>query len=181
MLRLPDDVRPLPAQVRLAGVDIELRTLGPDNRSLVLFLEDSADSDLFAALGRDLLESTAGVADATVGLSAVMRRLQRWQEMLSRPHTWRMGASELQGLFGELTVLEQVLVPRLGPQRSIEAWQGPLGSPQDFCVGAIAVEVKTLLGTARREVRIASADQLQTNLPRLRLAVVTVSIADGDS
>jgi hypothetical protein len=182
MLRLLDGPPSLPFRVDLAGVDVAVRQDPVEGTSsLLLLLQDAADSDLFAALGSDLLDSTAAVGDTTTGFAVVMRRLQRWQALLSRPRHHRLAAAELQGLFGELSVLDRVLMPWLGPQATVESWRGPLGEPQDFCTGSTAIEVKALLGTGRQEVHISSADQLEASLQNLLLAVVTLSVASEDT
>jgi hypothetical protein len=160
----------------LGGIDIAIER-DQGHTTLYLSLQDLPDAELFLALCTDLLESSRGHHDAPAALLVVMRRLQRWQDLLRRARRRGLTDSEVQGLFGELVVFERFLLPWLGSAAAVAAWQGPIGAPQDFCAGSTALEIKTLLGSDRREVQISSATQLESVMPRLVLGIVTLSIA----
>jgi hypothetical protein len=176
MLRLPMDLHSYPPRPSLAGIDLAIARDGP-HTSLRLSLQDAQDAELFLALCTDLLESTREHHHGPAALVVVMRRLQRWQDLLRRARRRGLTDSEVRGLFGELVVFERFLTPWLGLAATVASWQGPAGAPQDFCAGSTALEVKTLLGSDRREVQISTIGQLESSLPRLVLGVVTLSIA----
>ena len=51
-------------------------------------------------------------------------------------------------MIGELLVLESVLLPHMEASAAVTAWRGPLGSPKDFEIGRVAIEVKARRGGA---------------------------------
>ncbi len=85
-----------------------------------------------------------------------------------------MSEFEQKGLIGELLFLKDYLFPKFSASEALSFWQGPLDAPQDFCIGDTAVEVKCQLGTSKPLIRISSVEQLNTQLSRLYLFVVTV-------
>jgi hypothetical protein len=85
-----------------------------------------------------------------------------------------MNEAQQKGLIGELLFLRDYLLPRFSVSVALSFWQGPFDAPQDFCIGDSAVEVKCQLGTSRPLIRISSIEQLNTQLARLYLFVVTV-------
>ena len=85
-----------------------------------------------------------------------------------------MSEFEQKGLIGELLFLKEYLLPKFSVSEVLSFWQGPLDAPQDFCVGDTAVEVKCQLGTSKPLIRISSIEQLNTQLSRLYMFVVTV-------
>ena len=54
------------------------------------------------------------------------------------------------------------------------------GSPQDFSMNDLAVEVKCQLGSTKPTIKISSIDQLYTQMPKLVLYVTTLSKASSE-
>jgi hypothetical protein len=88
-----------------------------------------------------------------------------------RPVAPDLGPSEQVGLFGELWVLSNVLLPTVG-SRICQLWSGPEGERHDFVGQGVHVEVKT---TTRSEPRheISRLDQLRAPTGK-RLLLVSV-------
>lgn len=90
-----------------------------------------------------------------------------------RPLALDLSAAEQIGLFGELWVLSNVLLPTIGPRVSL-LWSGPEGERHDFIGQGVHVEVKT---TTRLEPRheISRLDQLKAPVSK-RLLFVSVML-----
>ncbi|MEV4062201.1 PD-(D/E)XK motif protein [Nonomuraea dietziae] len=112
-------------------------------------------NDLFTMLCADVLRTTEATPDSS--LKALYRVLDRWKALF---HTKSapLGAEQLAGLFGELTVLVRLLEMDSSAHR---LWQGPSGHHHDFSAGNNAVEVKSSTGGEGRRVRIHGLDQLK--------------------
>nr|WP_245563097.1 PD-(D/E)XK motif protein [Nevskia ramosa] len=95
-----------------------------------------------------------------------------------RPVQSELGVTEQIGLFGELWVLANVLIPQLG-SRSVDIWSGPARERHDFAGLGAHLEVKT---TTRSEEKheISRLDQLRAPLgKKLLLASVMVERSIG--
>ncbi|MDH4552354.1 PD-(D/E)XK motif protein [Pseudomonas sp. BN607] len=90
-----------------------------------------------------------------------------------RPLALDLSAAEQIGLFGELWVLSNVLLPTIGPRVS-HLWSGPEGERHDFVGQGVHVEVKT---TTRSEPKheISRLDQLKAPASK-RLLFVSVML-----
>ncbi|MFG3225168.1 PD-(D/E)XK motif protein [Kitasatospora sp. NPDC048194] len=120
--------------------------------------QSATDPQIFCALLADLLDH---LQRTSVGpAAAVVRRIGSWQRMLVRGLGDALGPEARVGLFGELLVLRDLVVPALG-ENALAAWQGPQGGPKDFAWAAWGLEVKSMGGTrARLRCRIHGEDQL---------------------
>ncbi len=85
-----------------------------------------------------------------------------------------LSPEEVRGLFGELLFLCQV-IEHTTEQEALGAWEGPVSVQQDFILGEMAIEVKTLSGRERNSIRISSEDQLESLKDRLFLKVFRLS------
>jgi len=136
--------------------------------NLMLAVINPTDNPLFNALCADLVESTKDADSKTPADELVLARLARWRKLLQgKPEG--LTVSELRGLYAELLLLEQILLPRLGPL-AVAAWSGPLGSPQDFELGSASWEVKAVHSSST-SVIINSLEQLAAPGP-IHLACV---------
>jgi Putative PD-(D/E)XK family member, (DUF4420) len=89
-----------------------------------------------------------------------------------QPQPVGLSRAQLNGLIGELLVLERELLPVLGPDQAVSAWTGPLGTSQDFRLpDGRKLEVKTLDRNADR-VQINGLTQLDGGGDPLQLVVV---------
>jgi hypothetical protein len=90
-----------------------------------------------------------------------------------KPVSPDLGVSEQIGLFGELWVLSNVLIPTIGA-RAAFLWSGPEGERHDFVGQWVHIEVKT---TTRSEPRhdISRLDQLRSP-PGKHLLLVSVQL-----
>ena len=142
-----------------------------------LMLRDETNLDLFETFCRDLLARVAPCADDRRAVAAFVERLQGWQKFFERGGEGLSAEAE-RGLWGELFFLREHLWPLLDGA-ALDIWFGPLGAPQDFKSGGLAVETKTLAPTAAT-VKINSEWQLDTaNLERLFLVAMRLDEAEN--
>jgi hypothetical protein len=158
----------------LTGVEVHVAPQGARGK-LVLVLQDNANWELFFALCSDLVRATALVKDETVASTVIIRRLQRWQELLRRCRPQILRPEEIKGLMGELLFLKGPLSSAFGLDAAVASWRGPEDAPQDFAIGETAVEIKCQTGGSKPVVRISSVDQLSPQLPLGYLVVYTLA------
>lgn len=126
--------------------------------------------DFTAALLERVRDSESLAADTIV-------LLREWQEMFARAD--RSTRSSIVGIFGELAQL--VGLARRNPT-AVDTWGGPMGQPQDFVRGPVALELKTS-SVRVSEVEIHGLEQLWA-APYECLAVGVTRIVEdpeGDS
>lgn len=151
-------------------------SLRHDHRwSVALWLDVPTLLAPYARLCQDLIDATRGIDAASAG-GLLLTRLARWRKLLE-PGSGALAITELRGLAGELVVMDRCM-DQWSPPEAIDAWVGPLDSPQDFAFPGLSIEAKAVLPTAST-VRITSADQLDV-VGRLMLAVVTLANVSAD-
>ncbi|RYF45774.1 MAG: PD-(D/E)XK motif protein, partial [Comamonadaceae bacterium] len=106
---------------------------------------------------------------------AVFSTLRDWQT------AWKAAAPAMEksvqvGLYGELLVLERVMIPALGP-RAVDHWSGPDQERHDFVGHGIHMEVKTTR-RRRHEHEISRADQLSVPASR-RLLLLSILLEES--
>ncbi|MEL0101229.1 MAG: PD-(D/E)XK motif protein [Euryarchaeota archaeon] len=102
--------------------------------------------------------------------------IERWIQI------WRnrepLGREQQMGLFGELSVLEKLLVA--GNDDAVENWTGPERATHDFEFASRHIEVKTT-GTSEPILDISSFNQLRPCNPTLYLVMVQMEIESGET
>ncbi|MDE2835274.1 MAG: PD-(D/E)XK motif protein [Bacteroidota bacterium] len=168
------------AALSIHGIDIDLRGRPQSShQNLVLTLISHLDRELFHALCKTMARRMCRAVDPAHALEIAIGHLKRWQKFLSGGRTQLLSAEEIRGLYAELDLFHALL--RLGVG-SVDCWQGPEGADQDFLVGDVAIEVKSLPSQATSKVHIASDAQLDSAAGSLFLAVKNVgSGPDGQS
>jgi hypothetical protein len=124
-------------------------------------LKESRHSDLFTALAEDLARRIVSASDATARVAALVGGLARWQKFL-QARSEGLSTEAQRGLWAELHFLRIELVPAIGTESAVSAWQGPSGAAQDFLIQSAAVEVKSTSTKPPFIVLISSERQLDT-------------------
>ena len=139
--------------------------------------EPDVDVEMFATLVADLLHHVK-VSTHPAG-RALLERLSSWRQMLAAGARSGLSPGAQLGLYGELLVLRDLLLPRYGPA-AVDAWTGPLRDAQDFLLARSAVEVKSVTTRDGLSCRISSEAQLDTtNLDHLALVHQTMTVGDN--
>lgn len=127
-------------------------------------------NDQFQALVQDLLNSL--ILQAGDSIEIIGRRLLLWQKMFKVINE-KLSDARVQGLVGELYLLNQLFGAHGSHLDVLKTWSGPVGGAQDFQNGARAIEVKSSLHKPPAVVRISSEWQLNLeNMKSLSLSVV---------
>lgn len=159
-------------------------TPGPNGRLRVaLELSSAQYRDVFSSLCADIAGVVMEHSPGRAGFAAFLRRLHAWQRFMQLH--WDRGLSDegISGLFGEITVLEQILYPMLGEPQAVSTWQGP-NALHDFDRLGHALEVKS--GSAGRDpvMRVSRLEQFdETTVRSLHVCFVplTSDSANGES
>lgn len=111
----------------------------------------------FSMMVDDVLESIRKhPEDADI---ATRQTVERWREMLRDHKAPLLSASQLAGLYGELTFLEQVA--RGYASSALSAWTGPQGNRHDFEFLNASVEVKATTNHNNMVVSFHGSRQLE--------------------
>ena len=163
----------IPIFPELQGIKVALpRGNSEDHRQFALLLKDNSEWELFYAICNDIVECTRK-ATVDTGLPIILRRLGNWHQFLRKERNGLLNEEQIKGLLGELIFIQKWLAPNFGLNKAITFWCGPLGTPQDFCVDDIVIEIKAQLSITKAEVKISSAEQLTPQANKMYLHVLT--------
>ena len=165
---------------RLRGVDVV--DAAGDDPMLIWSLEDSAQRDIFYRLCRDIVDGSAFASSEQEAVAIAVARTWRWHHLLRGGTDGRLSLEEQKGLIGELLFLDRHLLTLLSTSDAISSWHGPLGTPKDFEVARVAVEVKARRAAATPFVAVSSEFQLDASgVDRLFLSVVELDQAPEEA
>ncbi|MFT5433610.1 MAG: hypothetical protein ACI9OJ_004316 [Myxococcota bacterium] len=147
---------------RSRGLEVRVDTLesGPSGTVRVVVIVGAPEfRSVFVILAGEIISEIRKCESAERALIALLSQLTRWKRFLERFGARGLGDDAQVGLYGELlTVIE--LAEMVGMSAAVRAWRGPGGSPQDFEMGDIALEVKATRGGPPHVLRISSVKQL---------------------
>lgn len=165
MILMPVAERSLKAIDTLpTGSGVEARIVradvGGDEAALELVLTDPNCADIFTALATDIARAVASAGDEQAGVTVLIERLRRWQRFLEEAGPTGLGPEAQRGLYAELWLIRNHLMPALGPVASVLGWTGPARTAHDFELGPAAIEVKSTIAKQHQTLRIVSERQL---------------------
>lgn len=156
---------------------------GPDGEvatQVAIVLEDERLREIFAVLAADLVNAVVAEASAPAALRRCVDRLCMWQGLFERLSPEGLSEERQRGLFGELVVLDTLLLREADNLSRVSAWTGPDAQHQDFTLGGVAIEVKTTL--AKRHARIAIANERQLDeRPHDLLVLASVRLEESEA
>lgn len=159
MIQCNEDFKQPIREIKLNGIQIQLDQSSTPNK-LIILLKDTKDWEIFLILCNDLIR-VMKEHDEDIIIN-VMKRLERWQKLL-RKSTFRiMSKEEQMGLYSELKILLDYIIPAYGDSAGIHGWVGALGDKQDFLLENFAIEVKSFRMTSGNVVWISSKEQLNS-------------------
>lgn len=125
---------------------------------------------VFTPVCKDVVQAIC--VDCREPWSAVAAIIRAWQSAW-KPVRQEMDKITQVGLFGELLVLETLMIPHLGT-RAVYQWSGPDAERHDFVGEHLHLEVKTTR-KSRHEHEISRIDQLRVPVGR-QLLLVSVQL-----
>ena len=164
-------IRPRKPEISAAvRVDLGLRHDG--QWAMTFALTDLRFKKTFMSLCWDLAERSKDASSEADGLSLFAAALGEWKKLMTFHDSDTLSESQVRGLIAEMWfgfVSGHVHAPLEQIQK---AWQGPLGSDQDYKFSDHVYEVKSV-HTDSTTVRISSAEQLDA--PSMDLVLVTLT------
>jgi hypothetical protein len=144
-----------------------------DGREVLDIYSPAAHEAAFTPLCNDLIGVlTEGHRDTWAAAGSVIRN---WQAAF-KPTRLAMDKFKQVGLFGELWVLEKLLIPNHGPT-AIDFWGGPEGDRHDFEGKRLNIETKATRGDGFNFI-ISRVDQLSAP-PGKRLLLATLRLEES--
>lgn len=128
--------------------------------TLMFSLLEPALLDLFVVFCDDIISSTAGVATGGEGYKVILDRFYLWRKMFSS-HKARLDESEIMGLIGEISFLNDYLFECYGKTGALEGWSGREMTHKDFSYNDYWFEVKAI-NNSKYSVGISSLEQLHS-------------------
>lgn len=183
ILRFQRGTQVLPQLPRLRGLTVERRSPAADpDDVLIIRLLETEHREIFHRLCLDIVDATDGAETEAEAISRFVARTWRWHRLLRGGRDGRLDEEEQKGLIGELGLLETHLLPTLEFSQAVRSWRGPLGTPKDFEIGRVGVEVKARRGASSPHLSISSEHQMDsTGMDVLFLQVVEITEAVSDA
>jgi hypothetical protein len=152
---------------------------GGDRFWVALARRTGGSPEFFAMMVEDLLrlieDGRTQVEEQL--LHRFLSRIRAWQDFMDRHREGVLSSEAELGLFGELVILDCIIVAGMPERQVIEFWQGPLDGLQDFMPGSGGIEVKSTLSTGGFLATISSLEQLDDSLRQpLFLAAVRLAL-----
>lgn len=123
------------------GIQLSVHYKSSDSASLSLVELTESDSPQFDDLLEDLLETLQSrPGDGAVG--RLISRTKAWFRFFALTSS-ELGTDQSAGLYAELYILRALLEAGLPPNKAVQSWEAPSGSPQDFYFRNGALEVKS--------------------------------------
>jgi hypothetical protein len=145
-----------------AGFAIEIHAIPEDVKDIVnlgIFCTDPASEDLFVHFMHDIVSRLLEESGPEAAVRAFLTRVSLWQRFFVQGRDVHLSEDAQAGLFGELLLLRDLIIPATSPGVAVDAWKGPEGRPQDYVVAGGALEVKCT--RAKTGGRIPIANELQ--------------------
>lgn len=132
---------------------------------------------VFCTFGEDMVSCVISEPDESKAAALLRKRYSTWVALFKKNRSG-MAVEKAKGLFGELYVLKNVIIPIHGVELSVKGWSGPDKASKDFFIGESWDEVKTTSPTSPI-VKIASIDQLDSDKPGKLLVVRAEDVSDA--
>ena len=161
VLRHKPDCAPRTQLPQLRGMQIVDQEARPDEGpALILRLLDSGLRDIFYRLCLDIIGNASREKTEPQAVATAVARTWRWHHLLRGGGSGLLTIEEQQGLIGEMLVLERYFLAAVPSKLAVGAWRGPLGAPQDFVLGKMAIESKARGASDATQIAINSEYQL---------------------
>jgi hypothetical protein len=155
-----DVLRRVNALPRTRGLELQLASLGEDRGELRVVLTDPGLSEVFNPLVSDIAATAQAQPGPAEAVLAALERFEHWRRLLQSLADTGLSPEARRGLFGELSMLRDHLLPVMPATDAVRAWTGPMAAHQDFQLPGAAIEVKTSAGKEPQTLVISSEREL---------------------
>jgi hypothetical protein len=145
---------------RTRGIELHFARLDGQSSELRVLLTNPALSEVFNPLASDIAGTAHSEPDDDKTVRSAIERFEHWRQMLQSITSSGLSTSNRRGLFGELSLLRDLLLASLPQGDAVRAWTGPTGAHQDFQFDQAAIEVKTSTGKEPQTLVINSEREL---------------------
>ena len=161
------------------SVQLFLDTSYQPNRLLTIQLLSDANTDIFAYLCGNLVETIERCDTEAKSIKLILNRLEKWKTMFSKGATDGMSITEQQGLYGELMYLHKLVLRGIFSYiDTLKIWVGADKAMRDFQGKDWAVEAKTISINNADQITINGERQLdETLLDKLYLYHLSVEVS----
>jgi hypothetical protein len=147
------------------GFKVDKITKSPAAANLVwisLSRLPAGNLDMFVMMAEDIVRAVHTNIKNTEEriLQVFLSRIKAWQNFMDDGNSGVLNSEAETGLYGELTLLKQIMDAGIPPQLCIDLWRGPDGGIHDFSVDEGAIEVKSTVSTGAFPAKIGSLEQL---------------------
>ena len=164
---------------RTQAIQLERVPLPNGGSTLLLLLQEPSLTDVFSLFLDDLVQHLVIAQTPEEAASVVSIRFEHWQLLFARMASDVIGLERQRGLFGELTILKELLDKHSDAPQIWECWRGPFSANHDFSMSGTALEVKTSAASLPI-MRISSELQLDlTGWQHIVLCLVHLNEARG--
>ncbi|MEV5140624.1 PD-(D/E)XK motif protein [Streptomyces syringium] len=181
--RAADKVRHLLVDLpQTNGLTLSFSSVSPREFELQVSLTADELREVFTPLVEDIATVVKDTESGETALEAAVRRFLHWQQLMRSIGSEGLRGEARRGLFGELYVLREFVLPLQPQSTALSSWTGPEGTNQDFQLPNAAVEVKTTTVKSPRFVRISNERQLDdTGVETILLVQLAVDERRGGS
>lgn len=161
------------------SVQLFLDTSHQPNRLLTIQLFSDANTDIFAYLCGNLVETIERCDTEAKAIKLVLNRLEKWKTMFSKGASDGLSITEQQGLYGELMYLHKLILRGIFSYiDTLKIWVGADKAMRDFQGKDWAVEAKTISINNADQITINGERQLdETLLDKLYLYHLSVEVS----
>jgi hypothetical protein len=156
-------LRRLQTLPRTRGLEMQFTNLGQGNSELRVILTDNNLREVFNPLASDIASTAQAEPGPGEAVLAAFSRFEHWRRMLQSLAETGLALEARRGLFGELTVLRDYLLPVMPAADAVRSWTGPTAMNQDFQLPGVAIEVKTSSGKEPQSLVVSNERELDGN------------------
>lgn len=126
----------------------------------------SGNRDFFALMAYDIASTLEFQLESNPArlFSVFVSRIRAWQDFMRRGREEVLSPEAEVGLFGELSIMQDLLGTTMPAEVIVDNWQGPLDGVHDFGLGNGAIEVKTTVSPQGFPAKIGCLEQLDDSL-----------------
>ncbi len=117
---------------RTRGLEMQFAAVDDGSSELRVLLTADDLREVFNPLASDIASTAQAATGPVEAVLAAADRFEHWRRMLQSIAETGLTPESRRGLFGELTILRDHLLPVMPSVDAVRAWTGPAAANQDF-------------------------------------------------